>query len=327
MVICLILILSGCTPKIYPLSTSVTPSGGGTVSPSGGSFQGKVTLVATPAQYYTFSGWAGSASGNTNPLTVTMNSDEQIVATFARLTYNLQAQPDSTNDGTVQPSSGTIEAGTSETITAIPANGYRFDHWQGGATGSSNPLKIVMTSNITLTAYFTKVYTLTTSCSPIGDGNVSPGNGSYDAGTVQSIAASTTLFPYAFDHWSGTDNDNINPTTVTMNGDKSLTVYFKQLTAGQSITKSAHDTSNATDSISIPLNQYEWVSGQANGGDCHAYIKGPDGSTIADLGSISATTDFSFNADVSGNYIIVIQTGGNTLGFYDYTVTYTVYHY
>jgi hypothetical protein len=72
-VICLVLIFTSCSPKTYQLSTSVVPNGGGSISPSGGPFQGNVTLVATPAQYYEFSGWAGAASGNSNPLTVTMN--------------------------------------------------------------------------------------------------------------------------------------------------------------------------------------------------------------------------------------------------------------
>jgi len=48
-------VLSGCTPTTstpitHQLSTSVVPSGSGSISPSGGLFQDKVTLVATPAQ-------------------------------------------------------------------------------------------------------------------------------------------------------------------------------------------------------------------------------------------------------------------------------------
>lgn len=324
MVICLVLVLSGCTPKIYQLSTSVTPSGGGTVSPSGGAFQGKVTLVATPAQYYKFSGWAGVASGNANPLTLTMNSDKQIVATFARLTYNLQAQPDSTNGGTVQPSSGTFEAGTSETITAIPANGYRFSHWQDGATGSSNPLKIVMTSNITLTAYFTKAYTLTTSCSPNGDGNVSPGNGLYDAGTVQSITASTTLFPYAFDHWSGTDNINTNPTTVTMSADKVVTAYFKQLSPGsQQTLSSQYSEGGPATIVNLKLNAGQWVQGELSDHmSGEAQIVDSNNNVIKDFGDIS-DTNFTFQVPSIGTYSFKITT--NSILFDNYTLVYTIY--
>jgi len=324
LVICSILVLNGCSPKTYNLSTSVAPNGGGTISPSGGPFQGKVTLVATPAQYYVFSGWAGAVSGNTNPLTVTMNSDKQIVAQFKRITYNLQAQPDSTNGGTVQPSSGTFEAGTSETITAIPANGYRFNHWQGGATGSSNPLKIVLTSNITLTAYFTKAYKLTTSCSPNGDGNDSPGNGLYDAGTVQSITASTTLFPYAFDHWSGTDNINTNPTTVTMSADKSVTAYFKQLSPGtKQTTSSQYSEGGPATIVNLKLTAGQWVQGELSDHmSGEAQIVDSNNRVIKDFGSIY-DTNFTFQAPSNGTYSFKIKT--NSILFDNYTLIYTIY--
>jgi uncharacterized repeat protein (TIGR02543 family) len=41
-----------------------------------------VTLTATPQAGYLFSGWSGSASGTTNPLTITMDTVKNITATF-----------------------------------------------------------------------------------------------------------------------------------------------------------------------------------------------------------------------------------------------------
>jgi hypothetical protein len=43
------------------------------------------------------------------------------------------------------------------TLTPVAATGYRFDHWGGDATGSSNPLSLVMSANKTVTACFTAV--------------------------------------------------------------------------------------------------------------------------------------------------------------------------
>ena len=322
--ICSILVLTGCSPKTYNLSTSVAPSGGGTVSPSGGPFQGKVTLVATPYQYYQFSGWAGAASGNTNPLTITMNSDKQIVATFAKPTYNFQAQSSSANDGTVQPGNGTFEAGNSVTVTAIPASGYRFNHWEGSATGTSNPLNIVMTTNLTLTAYFTGVYTLTTSCSPNGNGSIDPGSGLYDAGTVQTLTATTTLFPYAFDHWSGTDNTNTNPTTVTMNADKSVTAYFKQLSPGtkQTLT-SQYSQGGPANIVNLTLNAGQWVQGELSDHmSGEAQIVDSNNRVVEDFGSIY-DTNFTFQVPSSGTYSVKITT--NSILFDNYTLVYTIY--
>ena len=39
-------------------------------------------LTATPASGYVFTGWSGSATGTTNPLTVTMDANKSVTATF-----------------------------------------------------------------------------------------------------------------------------------------------------------------------------------------------------------------------------------------------------
>jgi alpha-tubulin suppressor-like RCC1 family protein len=44
----------------------------------------KAMLTATPLTGFLFASWTGDASGNTNPLTITMNSDKTVGATFVR---------------------------------------------------------------------------------------------------------------------------------------------------------------------------------------------------------------------------------------------------
>ena len=68
------------------LTTSVVGSGSVTRQPNATSYaQGStVTLTAVPASGWTFSGWGGGASGSTNPLTVTMDSNKSITATFVQ---------------------------------------------------------------------------------------------------------------------------------------------------------------------------------------------------------------------------------------------------
>ncbi len=46
------------------------------------SYGSTVELTATPSTGYTFTGWSGDATGSDNPLTVTMNSNKNITATF-----------------------------------------------------------------------------------------------------------------------------------------------------------------------------------------------------------------------------------------------------
>ena len=53
---------------------------------------------------------------------------------------------------TLAPPGGTYDTGTSVQLTAVAAAGYRFDHWTGDLTGSTNPASISMTANRSVTA-------------------------------------------------------------------------------------------------------------------------------------------------------------------------------
>ena len=73
-------------PAAPQYSISAIASTGGTVS-GGGTFDedASVTLTATPSNSgYIFSGWSGDASGTSNPLTITADSDKTITANFSK---------------------------------------------------------------------------------------------------------------------------------------------------------------------------------------------------------------------------------------------------
>jgi len=68
----------------YTLAASISPSGAGSVSPSGGEYESgvQVTLTASPASGYTFDHWSGGASGTASTITITMDSDKSLIANF-----------------------------------------------------------------------------------------------------------------------------------------------------------------------------------------------------------------------------------------------------
>src|SRR5713226_1395900 len=81
------IVAAGSTPQQYYLTTAVSPSGGGTISPAcaGGclySSGSPATITATPAPGYQFSGFTGSIGTAANPLTITMNSAMTETANF-----------------------------------------------------------------------------------------------------------------------------------------------------------------------------------------------------------------------------------------------------
>jgi Divergent InlB B-repeat domain/Putative Ig domain len=74
----------------YQLTTSVSPAGSGTVSPTTGGYDAQgsaVPLVATPNANYSFAGWTGNvANANSASTTITMNAPQSVTAKFATTT-------------------------------------------------------------------------------------------------------------------------------------------------------------------------------------------------------------------------------------------------
>ena len=73
----------------YRLVTAGTPSGAGSVSPAGETWQpagSVVTVTASPAAGWTFTGWSGSVGGSSNPVALAMSSSRTAIASFADLT-------------------------------------------------------------------------------------------------------------------------------------------------------------------------------------------------------------------------------------------------
>jgi len=323
-------VLIGCnTPQSanYQLTASVTPNNGGTVSPNGGMYKrgAEITLVATPANYFKFNGWAGDISDTTDRVTVKMDSNKNIVASFTKIMPNLQLTVNPTGSGTLDPNSGNYEAGTQVKITATPATGYRFDHWGGSATGTSNQTSILIDANKTVTAYFTRQYTLKLSSNPSDGGTINQSNGVFDAGSQVKLTA-TQVFPYAFTSWTGTFNDSVNPTTVTMDSDKTVTSNFKKLTPTDWIAENGSVYRGGTNTFAIELGQYDYVEGSIGGYLTHAYIQDPTGATIKDLGAVSQT-NFLITAQVPGRYSIIVQNTDQGALKYDYTIKYRFYRH
>ena len=103
----------GLYPTLYfPLTSSAT-SGTVTKSPDQATYAAGtvVALTATPAAGYLFTGWSGSASGTTNPLSVTMDGKKTVTANF-------QAVPVLTSI-TVSPANISVNSAGTQQFTAI----------------------------------------------------------------------------------------------------------------------------------------------------------------------------------------------------------------
>ncbi|GEM_PF-3025177 len=115
-----------------------------------------VTLTATPSTGYSFSSWSGDLAGNTNPQTITMNSNKTVTANLVINTYTITASAGV--NGSISPSGATtLNYGQSQTYTITANTGYKIkdvliDSASQGAVSSYTFSNIQ--ANHTITASF-----------------------------------------------------------------------------------------------------------------------------------------------------------------------------
>ncbi|MGV3504496.1 MAG: InlB B-repeat-containing protein [Adhaeribacter sp.] len=147
-------------PTQYTLSVTTPVNGTVTRNPSQASYASgtSVSLTAIPAAGYAFSAWGGDASGTANPTTLVMNANKTVSATFvvSSLSYTLSVQTTGSGTVTKNPDQASYSSGSTVTLTAAPAAGYNFTGWSGSASGTANPLAVVMNQNKTITANFSQ---------------------------------------------------------------------------------------------------------------------------------------------------------------------------
>jgi len=157
-------------------------------------------------------------------LLITCDKDDPIVQ------YSLSVEVTPTDGGTVTPDEGTYPDGTKISLLGTPSPEYIFKEWNGGVTGTTNPISVTMSSNKNITGVFEKrMYPLSLTIE--GEGTVteelisSKPNGDYPSGSVVKLTASP-VDGWEFDSWSGDIESTENPIQVSMDKEKSITVKF-----------------------------------------------------------------------------------------------------
>jgi len=164
------------------MKLTISSGVGGTTDPEPGAyihtFGSSVSVTALPAP----------EDEEDNPLSVKMDGDKSIEATFIRQ-YTLTIA--SGSGGTINPSPGsyTYDTGTQVTVTATANTGYQFSSWSGDASGTTNPITITMDGDKSITANFTQI--------PIDGGGDGDGdNGEGDGCFIATAAYGSPLHPH-----------------------------------------------------------------------------------------------------------------------------------
>lgn len=187
-----------------------------------------LTAVADPG--WTFSDWSGDVISTSNPVSLTMDSNKIVTATFTQNEYTLSVNTAGSGSGsvTINPDQATYHYGDEVVLTAVANPGTTFSDWSGDVISASNPVTLTITGNQAITATFTQdEYTLTLDVVGQGSATAVPDQTTYLYGDVVTLTAVSDP-GWTFSHWSGAVIGSSNPVTLMMTGDQAVTATFSQ---------------------------------------------------------------------------------------------------
>ena len=303
----------------YTISVSANPSNGGTVAGGGAYHYGdNCTVIATPANGYTFLRWTenGNQVSTNATYTFTVTGNRTLVAQFQQQSYTITATANPTNGGTVT-GGGTFNYGQSCTLTATPATGYTFVRWtKNGMQVSTNATyTFTVTESAAYVAQFSvQSFTVNVSANPT-DGGTLTGGGTFNYGQNCTVTA-TANTGYNFVNW--TEGGNVVSTnthyTFPVTSNRTLVANFTlqtfQITAtvdpAEGGTATGGGTYNYGDEVTITVETNEdWAFQNWT----------ESGTVVAEekTFTIIATTNHNFVAHLMYTEGVDEQNGNKTL--------------
>lgn len=157
-----ILVFISCSTDpdpIYNLTTSVSPSEAGSVTPANAEVSDgeTVEISATPNQNWVFERWEGDYSGSDNPASFIVDSDKNVTAIFLKREFPLTINTEGNGTVTervVQAKSTDYPHGSIVELTANPAQGWEFVRWSGDLESEESIIEVEIDGDKTLTAEF-----------------------------------------------------------------------------------------------------------------------------------------------------------------------------
>ena len=332
--------------QVQYFNVSIAAGANGSVSVNGvvGNYSQSVaegtvlTLVATPDEGYSFTGWADSNTDN--PRTITVTGNVSLTSAYEEATQYFNVSISAGQNGAVSVNgvvgdySQTVIEGTVLTIEADPNTGYNFTTWSDGVSTASRT--IVVDSDITISASFA-VQTFQVSITAGQNGSVSvngtPGNYSQTVnyGTVLTLEA-TPSTGYDFTAWS--DGNTDNPRTLTVTAPVSLTSTYAAETYVVSIASEDTDEGNVivngvTGDYSQTVSYGTQITLSVSPAQHYDFVMWSDGvvsenRTVTVTGPLTLTAVFvveSFNVTISAGQNGTVTVDGVT-GDYQATVQY-----
>ena len=306
------------------VGTGGTATGGGTYN------EGTIANIeAFPDECHTFSHFIDD--NNTpiygfNPAPITVDHDMTITVVFEMRTYTINASASPSAGGTVT-GGGTLDCGSSCTLTATPATNYVFDNWtengsivmdNGSPAGAS--YSFTVNGDRTLVANF-HLDAVNITATAYDDSNNTTGGGTISGTGAIAIGSTCTLVAtpgtgYEFVRWTENGSEvSTNATySFTVSVARTLVAHFRLM--DYTLTLAANPQAGGTVSAN-PAGPYHYndvVTISATAATGYTFTSwsdnGTQSHTVTITGSASYTANFSLNHHtVTYAYTGTVPTG------------------
>jgi len=189
-----------------------------------------VELTAEPDEGWEFIEWSSDASGEENPISITVEGETTVTANFERIEYPLTIEIEgqgNVEQQVVQPKITEYPEGTVVELEAIADENWLFSEWTGDINSEDNPVMITIDEPKTVTATFLRTFTLTTTAEPVEGGVVIPQDTVLIRDTdidVEAIANEG----WRFVNWKGDYPGSDNPLSINIETDSDIIGVFEQ---------------------------------------------------------------------------------------------------
>ena len=314
------------TPGDHTLTISKAGSGQGNPNPAPGVYSyldgRQVYLSANAKSGSYFAGWSGSITSGTPQVTLTMDADKAVTATYVTSGYVLNVSTSGNGRTSLGTGSFPLAAGAVVEVSAYASSSTSFfDHWSGdygAADPSSSTISLTMDQARSITAVFTDAPTYNLTIQVSGNGTTSPAAGTHPC--VQGSTAYVQATPdpgYAFDHWEGDiagANELDSNLSLTMSQDRTVTAVFvtAQYTLTILVVGSGH-TSPVAGSYGYVSGHTARITATADAGNYFNFWSGDtDGAQINDANiSFTMTQDRTVTANFhEAEFFLTIATSG-----------------
>ena len=192
----------------------------------------KIQIVAIPDPGYYFDAWAGDASGNANPLALTVATNRTLTGTFVALppgSFSVVGIPSGPGRVSLTPAQTLFAAGSNVVATAIANPDAYFVRWTNRPSLKSPVAEFTVTTNLFLQAEFAAVPSgnAVVSLSQTGQGTATrdPVRDYYPLNSIVTLTAAPAAGNY-FVGWGGAVASLESVVSLVVTGRMEITAAF-----------------------------------------------------------------------------------------------------